>query len=46
MNSRAPISRFELRAARIAEIYASADARDKFARDFTAAWNKVMNLDR
>ncbi len=30
----------------IAEIYASADAREKFARDFVAAWNKVMNADR
>ena len=30
----------------IAEIYASADAREKFARDFAAAWNKVMNADR
>jgi catalase (peroxidase I) len=34
----------ELRA--IAEICASADARDKFARDFVAAWNKVMKLGR
>jgi catalase-peroxidase len=34
----------ELRA--LAEVYASADARDKFARDFVAAWIKVMNLDR
>jgi catalase-peroxidase len=30
----------------LAEVYASADARDKFVRDFVAAWNKVMNLDR
>jgi catalase-peroxidase len=34
----------ELRA--IAEVYACADAKDKFIRDFVAAWNKVMNLDR
>ena len=37
-------SNSELRA--IAEIYASADGLDKFAADFVAAWNKVMNLDR
>src|SRR4051812_41367083 len=30
----------------LAEVYASADAREKFVRDFAAAWNKVMNLDR
>jgi catalase-peroxidase len=30
----------------IAEVYASADAKEKFARDFVAAWTKVMNLDR
>ncbi|MFD2641334.1 catalase/peroxidase HPI [Pseudomonas japonica] len=29
-----------------AEVYASADAKEKFARDFVAAWTKVMNLDR
>ena len=34
----------ELRA--IAEVYASDDAQEKFAGDFVAAWNKVMNLDR
>jgi catalase-peroxidase len=34
----------ELRA--LAEVYAAADAREKFVRDFAAAWNKVMNLDR
>ncbi len=37
-------SNSELRA--IAEVYASADAKDKFVRDFVAAWTKVMNLDR
>ena len=37
-------SNSELRA--IAEVYASDDAREKFARDFVAAWDKVMNLDR
>jgi catalase-peroxidase len=29
-----------------AEVYASADGKSKFARDFVAAWTKVMNLDR
>lgn len=37
-------SNSELRA--IAEVYGSADAQDKFVKDFIAAWNKVMNLDR
>lgn len=37
-------SNAELRA--IAEVYASADAQDKFLKDFAAAWSKVMNLDR
>jgi catalase-peroxidase len=37
-------SNSELRA--IAEVYGSADAGDKFVKDFVAAWNKVMNLDR
>jgi len=37
-------SNSELRA--LAEVYASNDAKDKFVRDFVAAWNKVMNLDR
>ena len=32
--------------ARIAEVYASDDAQEKFVRDFVAAWDKVMNLDR
>ena len=30
----------------LAEVYASSDAGEKFARDFVAAWDKVMNLDR
>ena len=30
----------------LAEVYASADAKEKFVRDFVAAWDKVMNLDR
>jgi catalase-peroxidase len=30
----------------LAEVYASADARDKFVADFVAAWTKVMDLDR
>ncbi|MCL5668923.1 MAG: catalase-peroxidase, partial [Gammaproteobacteria bacterium] len=37
-------SNSELRA--LAEVYGSADAQEKFVRDFVAAWNKVMNLDR
>ena len=37
-------SNSELRA--LAEVYASADAREKFVNDFVAAWTKVMNLDR
>jgi len=37
-------SNAQLRA--LAEVYASADAEEKFVRDFVAAWNKVMNLDR
>jgi catalase-peroxidase len=30
----------------LSEVYASEDAKEKFARDFIAAWDKVMNLDR
>ncbi len=37
-------SNAELRA--VAEVYAFDDAADKFAHDFVAAWDKVMNLDR
>jgi catalase-peroxidase len=37
-------SNAELRA--IAEVYGSSDAEAKFVKDFVAAWNKVMNLDR
>jgi catalase-peroxidase len=37
-------SHSQLRA--IAEVYACDDAQAKFVRDFVAAWNKVMNLDR
>ncbi|CAN5829811.1 catalase/peroxidase HPI [soil metagenome] len=37
-------SHAQLRA--LAEVYASADARAKFARDFVAAWTKVMDADR
>ena len=37
-------SNSQLRA--LAEVYASDDAREKFVRDFVAAWVKVMNLDR
>lgn len=37
-------SHSQLRA--LAEVYACDDAKEKFVRDFVAAWNKVMNLDR
>ncbi|MEQ1591110.1 MAG: catalase/peroxidase HPI [Thiobacillaceae bacterium] len=37
-------SNSQLRA--LAEVYACPDAQEKFVRDFVAAWNKVMNLDR
>ena len=37
-------SNSELRA--LAEVYASSDAKEKFVKDFVAAWTKVMNLDR
>jgi catalase-peroxidase len=37
-------SNAQLRA--IAEVYGQDDAREKFIRDFVAAWNKVLNLDR
>ncbi|MET9902293.1 catalase/peroxidase HPI [Streptomyces sp. NPDC006446] len=37
-------SNSELRA--LAEVYASDDAQAKFVKDFVAAWDKVMNLDR
>jgi catalase-peroxidase len=30
----------------LAEVYACDDGKDKFVRDFVAAWDKVMNLDR
>ena len=37
-------SNSQLRA--LAEVYASADSKESFVKDFVAAWNKVMNLDR
>ncbi|MDP2055825.1 MAG: peroxidase family protein, partial [Acidobacteriota bacterium] len=37
-------SHAQLRA--LAEVYGSADAQEQFVREFVAAWNKVMNLDR
>jgi catalase-peroxidase len=37
-------SHSQLRA--LAEVYASEDGSDKFVRDFVAAWDKIMNLDR
>jgi catalase-peroxidase len=37
-------SHSQLRA--FAEVYACSDSKEKFAKDFVAAWSKVMNLDR
>lgn len=37
-------SHSQLRA--FAEVYACAGSKEKFVKDFAAAWNKVMNLDR
>jgi catalase-peroxidase len=37
-------SNSQLRA--LAEVYGSGDAQEKFVRNFVAAWDKVMNLDR
>jgi catalase-peroxidase len=37
-------SNSQLRA--LAEVYASDDAKETFAKDFAAAWGKVMHLDR
>ena len=37
-------SHSQLRA--LAEVYGSADAKEKFVKDFVAAWTKVMNADR
>jgi catalase-peroxidase len=37
-------SNSQLRA--LAEVYACDDAKEKFVKDFVAAWSKVMNLDR
>ena len=37
-------SHAQLRA--LAEVYAQADSKEKFVKDFVAAWTKVMNLDR
>jgi catalase-peroxidase len=37
-------SNSQLRA--LAEVYAQDDMKEAFVRDFVAAWNKVMNLDR
>jgi catalase-peroxidase len=37
-------SNSELRA--VAEVYAASDGRERFVKDFVAAWDKVMNLDR
>jgi catalase-peroxidase len=37
-------SHSQLRA--LAEVYGSADSKEKFVKDFAAAWTKVMNADR
>ena len=37
-------SHSQLRA--FAEVYACADSKEKFVKDFVAAWTKVMNADR
>ena len=37
-------SNSQLRA--VAEVYATNDSKEKFVKDFVAAWTKVMNLDR
>ncbi len=37
-------SNSQLRA--ISEVYAQSDSAEKFVKDFVAAWDKVMNLDR
>jgi catalase-peroxidase len=37
-------SNSQLRA--LAEVYACNDSQETFVKDFVAAWNKVMNLDR
>ncbi len=37
-------SHSQLRA--LAEVYGASDAKEKFVKDFVAAWTKVMNLDR
>ena len=37
-------SNSQLRA--LSEVYGQNDAKEKFARDFVAAWDKVMNADR
>jgi len=37
-------SHSQLRA--LAEVYACGDSNEKLVKDFVAAWNKVMNLDR
>jgi len=37
-------SHSQLRA--LAEVYACADSKEKFVKDFVAAWNKMMNADR
>ena len=37
-------SHSELRA--VAEVYGSNDGKEKFVKDFVAAWARVMNLDR
>jgi hypothetical protein len=46
MDRRRPPARVELQLRGYAEYYACDDIRDTFMRDFVAAWDKVMTLDR
>jgi catalase-peroxidase len=43
---RRPDLRFALQLRALAEVYGCADSKEKFVKDFVAAWSKVMNLDR
>ncbi len=45
-HGRRPGLRVELQLRALAEVYATDDAKEKFVRDFVAAWTKVMELDR
>jgi hypothetical protein len=43
---RRPRLRFELQLRALSEVYACDDAKKRFVRDFVAAWDNVMSLDR